>query len=236
MWPFLGTQHHYLQVHSFVQMQISLCRPWATELEEGEGDHRHERMAVKSLPGSPFEVVEPKLLFQLLMGLLANPTCLDGGSQSAQIGRSRQIREICLTMQKVAIYGAFLQAACGLPALLPTQNWLCRNPRVRGFDLVGSLRMRVRAEAIDWRLTMGGRMRACGCEPGRPVRPKPTGKGVRRRSNMAGPGRMSARCRSRGSRASRAPVHVRRIRSGGSPIGDFEFCRLAQSSASRSAT
>ena len=68
-------------------MQISLCRPWATELE-GEGDHRHERMAVKSLPGSPFEVVEPKLLFQLLMGLLANPTCLDGGSQSAQIGRS----------------------------------------------------------------------------------------------------------------------------------------------------
>jgi hypothetical protein len=37
------------------------------------------------LPGSPFEVVEPQLLFQLLMGLLANPTCLDGGSQSAQI-------------------------------------------------------------------------------------------------------------------------------------------------------
>ena len=26
---------------------------------------------MKSLPGSPFEVVEPKLLFQLLMGLLA---------------------------------------------------------------------------------------------------------------------------------------------------------------------
>src|ERR1700722_9280404 len=48
-------------------------------------------MAVKSLPGSPFEVVEPKLLFQLLMGLLANPTCLDGGSQSAQIGRSRTV-------------------------------------------------------------------------------------------------------------------------------------------------
>jgi hypothetical protein len=66
----------------------------ATELEEGEGEHRHERMAVKSLPGSPFEVVEPKLLFQLLMGLLANPTCLDGGSQSAQIGRSRQIGKV----------------------------------------------------------------------------------------------------------------------------------------------
>ena len=92
----------------------------ATELEEGEGDHRHERMAVKSLPGSPFEVVEPKLLFQLLMGMLANPTCLDGGSQSAQIGRSRQIGEICPTMQKVPVYGAFCGwvAAC-LPFYLP---------------------------------------------------------------------------------------------------------------------
>ena len=38
--------------------------------------------------------VEPQLLFQLLMGLLANPTCLDGGSQSAQIGRSRQIGKV----------------------------------------------------------------------------------------------------------------------------------------------
>ena len=66
----------------------------ATELEEGEGDHRHERMAVKSLPGSPFEVVEPKLLFQLLMGLLANPSSLDRRSQGAQIGRSGQIGKV----------------------------------------------------------------------------------------------------------------------------------------------
>ena len=42
-------------------------------LQKGEGEHRHECMAVKALPGSPFEVVEPKFLFQLLMGLLANP-------------------------------------------------------------------------------------------------------------------------------------------------------------------
>ena len=38
-----------------------------TELEEGEGEHCHERMAVKSLPGSPFEVVEPQLLFFSLL-------------------------------------------------------------------------------------------------------------------------------------------------------------------------
>ena len=66
----------------------------ATLLQEGEGEHRHERMAMKTLPGSPFEVVEAKLLFQLLMGLLANPSRLDGGCQAAQIGRSRQIGEV----------------------------------------------------------------------------------------------------------------------------------------------
>jgi hypothetical protein len=66
----------------------------ATLLKEGEGDHCHECMTVKALPGSPFEVVKAKFLLQLLMGLLANPSCLDGGSQGAQIGRSRQIGEI----------------------------------------------------------------------------------------------------------------------------------------------
>ena len=60
-------------------------------LQTGEGEHRHERMAVKSWPGSPFEVVEPKFLFQLLMGLLANPSSLDSSSQGAQIG-ARSIR------------------------------------------------------------------------------------------------------------------------------------------------
>ena len=60
-------------------------------LQEGEGEHRHERMAVETLPGSPFEVIEAKFLFQLLMGLLANPSCLDGGRQGTQTGRCRQI-------------------------------------------------------------------------------------------------------------------------------------------------
>ena len=66
----------------------------AAVLQEGEGEHRHERMAVETLPGSPFEVIEAKFLFQLLMGLLANPSCLDGGRQGTQTGRRRQIGEI----------------------------------------------------------------------------------------------------------------------------------------------
>ena len=50
-------------------------------LEEGVGDHGHERMTVKALPGSSFEVVEAEFFFQLLMGLLADPSRLDGGGE-----------------------------------------------------------------------------------------------------------------------------------------------------------
>ena len=63
-------------------------------LEEGVGDHRHERVTVKTLPGSSLEVIEAEFLFELLMGLFADPSRLDGGSQRAQICRSRQIGEI----------------------------------------------------------------------------------------------------------------------------------------------
>src|SRR5262249_9919496 len=48
-------------------------------LEESVGDHRHERMTVKALPGSALEVIETKFFFQLLVSLLANPSHLDGG-------------------------------------------------------------------------------------------------------------------------------------------------------------
>src|SRR5262249_35472046 len=44
-------------------------------LEESVGDHRHERMTVKALPGSALEVIETKFFFQLLVSLLANPSC-----------------------------------------------------------------------------------------------------------------------------------------------------------------
>ena len=47
-----------------------------TVLQEGEGKHRHECIAVKTLPGSSFEVIEAEFLFQLLMGLLANSSLM----------------------------------------------------------------------------------------------------------------------------------------------------------------
>ena len=54
-----------------------LCE--ATVLEECVSDHGHEGMTMKALPGSPLEVIKPEFLFQLLMRLFANPSCLDGG-------------------------------------------------------------------------------------------------------------------------------------------------------------
>jgi hypothetical protein len=51
----------------------------AAILEESVSSHRHERMTVKALPGSALEVTETKFFFQLLVSLLANPSCLDGG-------------------------------------------------------------------------------------------------------------------------------------------------------------
>ena len=60
----------------------------AAVLQEGEGEHRHERMAVETLPGSPFEVIEAKFLLKLLMRLLTNPSGFDRGGEclEARIG------------------------------------------------------------------------------------------------------------------------------------------------------
>ena len=49
-------------------------------LQEGVSDHRHQRMTVKAVPGSSLEVIKPEFLFQLLMGLFANPSGFDRGS------------------------------------------------------------------------------------------------------------------------------------------------------------
>jgi len=50
-------------------------------LEERVSDHRHKRMAVKTLPGPSLEVIKAEFFFHLLVSLLTNPTCLDGGGE-----------------------------------------------------------------------------------------------------------------------------------------------------------
>ena len=55
-------------------------------LEEGVGDHRHERVTMKALPGPALEVIKAEFFFQLLMRLLADPSRLDRGCQSSKVG------------------------------------------------------------------------------------------------------------------------------------------------------
>jgi len=52
-------------------------------LEERVSNHRHQRMTMKAVPRPSLEVVETEFLLQLLMGLLANPSCLDRRGQAA---------------------------------------------------------------------------------------------------------------------------------------------------------
>ena len=73
-------------------------------LQEGVGDHRHQRVAVKPLPGSALEVVKADLLFELLMRLLADPARLDGGCQCAQIGLRREIGEIVFLFAAIPVF------------------------------------------------------------------------------------------------------------------------------------
>ena len=73
-------------------------------LEEGVRDHRHERMTVKTLPGSPFEVIETEFFFQLLVSLLANPSGLDGGRQGAQVRFRRQVGEIVFLLPRHPVF------------------------------------------------------------------------------------------------------------------------------------
>src|SRR3984957_11149709 len=63
-------------------------------LEECVSNHRHQRMAMKAVPRSSLEVIETELLLQLLMSLLADPSCLDRRSQAAQVHPSWQVGKI----------------------------------------------------------------------------------------------------------------------------------------------
>src|SRR6266436_2834139 len=97
------------------------CCCEAAMLEEGVSDHRHERMTVKALPGSSLEVIETEFFFQLLVSLLANPSCLDGGRQGAQVGLCRQVGEVVFLLSRHPVFA-------DQPSLLPRQMLLTLVP------------------------------------------------------------------------------------------------------------
>jgi hypothetical protein len=45
----------------------------AAALQVGVSDHRHQGMAMRTLPGAAFEVIEAELFLELLVRLIANP-------------------------------------------------------------------------------------------------------------------------------------------------------------------
>jgi hypothetical protein len=67
-------------------------------LKEGVRDHYHERVSVQALPGPSLEVIETEFFFHLLVGLLANPSCLDDGSERTQAGLGGQVGEIVFSL------------------------------------------------------------------------------------------------------------------------------------------
>ena len=70
----------------------------AQVLQEGKSNARHQRVPVQPCPGAPLEVAETELLLELLVGLLADPACLDGAHQPTQRCARRQVGEIVLAL------------------------------------------------------------------------------------------------------------------------------------------
>jgi hypothetical protein len=67
-------------------------------LKEGIGDHRHEGVTVKTVPGSSLEVIETEFLFQLLMGLFTDPARLDGAGERFDRRVDGQVREVVFAL------------------------------------------------------------------------------------------------------------------------------------------
>ena len=65
-------------------------------LEEGVGDHGHQRVTMKASPGAAFEVVEAEFFLELLVSLLADPARLDRCGQRLEIGVRRKIGQVVL--------------------------------------------------------------------------------------------------------------------------------------------
>ena len=57
---------------------------------------------MKTFPGSALEVIKPKLFFQPLMRMFANPLCLDGAGWCAQICRGGQTSDQYFTDARLA--------------------------------------------------------------------------------------------------------------------------------------
>ena len=72
----------------------------AAGLEEGVGNHRHQRVSVQSGPGSTFEVIEAEFFLELLMRLLTDPSGFDRGGERFEARVGRQVRHIIFLLAR----------------------------------------------------------------------------------------------------------------------------------------
>jgi hypothetical protein len=87
-----------------------------------EGVHRHQRMTVQPGPGAALEVVEARLLLQLLVGLLADPAGLDRRRQLVERGVGRRVGEVVLLLARAA---PFAHQPDLVPGQVPAVAELC---------------------------------------------------------------------------------------------------------------
>src|SRR5512145_1616312 len=74
--------------------------PQPQVLEEGEGDHGEQGVVMQPQPGAALEVVEPQLVFELLVRLLAAPARLDRRGELSERGRGGGVREVVLLLAR----------------------------------------------------------------------------------------------------------------------------------------
>src|SRR4051812_23528677 len=65
-------------------------------LQEGEGEPTQQGVVVQAAPTAALEMVQPQLLLELLVRLLAHPARLDQRRQLRERGLGRQVREVVL--------------------------------------------------------------------------------------------------------------------------------------------
>src|SRR3954462_10508056 len=80
-----------------------LFPPEPQVLQEGEGEQAQERVVVQPAPRAALEVVEPQLVLELLMQLLADPPALDQGGQDLERRLGREIGYVVLALARGAV-------------------------------------------------------------------------------------------------------------------------------------
>src|SRR3954464_42193 len=81
----------------------ALFSPETEVLEEGEGELAQEHVVVQAAPAPTLEMVQPQLLLELLVHLLADPARLDQRRQDLERCVGRMVRQVVLALAGGAV-------------------------------------------------------------------------------------------------------------------------------------